>query len=74
MLLPGSFSGKDNSPRPHLGPEPRKRISFAIFIRLQAITFNAPCNSTIASWAARASNLLGALEKKNMKTFYSTPN
>ena len=72
MLLPGSFSGRDNSPRPHRGPEPRKRISLAIFIRLQAITFRAPCNSTIASWAANASNLFGALEKHSIKR--SIPN
>jgi hypothetical protein len=64
ILLPGSFSGKDNSPRPHLGPEPRNRISLAIFIKLQAMTFRAPCNSIIASWAANASNLLGALENR----------
>lgn len=65
MLLPGSFSGKINSPRPDLGPDPRKRISLAIFIRLQATVFKAPLNSTRASWAARASNLFGALMNGN---------
>ena len=30
MELPGSFSGKESSPRPHLGPEPRNRMSLAI--------------------------------------------
>lgn len=29
MELPGSFSGSDNSPRPHLGPLPRNLMSFA---------------------------------------------
>jgi len=28
--LPGSFSGRDNSPKPHLGPLPRNLMSFAI--------------------------------------------
>ena len=56
MLLPGSFSGRRSSPSPHRGPEPRYRISFAIFMNEHAITFNAPCASTSASWAANASN------------------
>ena len=30
MLLPGSFSGSLSSPSPHLGPEPRNRMSLAI--------------------------------------------
>ena len=47
--LPGSFSGKDNSPRPHRGPEAKNRISLAIFITEQAITFKAPETSTRAS-------------------------
>lgn len=42
MLLPGSFSGRDSSPSPQRGPDPRNLISFAIFIKLQAITFSAP--------------------------------
>lgn len=63
ILLPGSFSGKISSPRPERGPEPRNRISFAIFIRLQAVVFMAPLSSTKASWAARASNLFGAVTK-----------
>lgn len=63
ILLPGSFSGKISSPRPERGPDPRKRMSFAIFIRLQAVVFMAPLSSTKASWAARASNLFGAVTK-----------
>ena len=79
--LPGSFSGSDSSPSPHLGPEARNRKSLAIFMMEQAITFNAPEivqasgkrdqtrwskmnspeTSTIASCAASASNLLGAV-------------
>ena len=49
MELPGSFSGKFSSPRPQRGPDPRYRISFAILLSEQAITFNAPCASTRAS-------------------------
>lgn len=63
MLLPGSFSGRMSSPSPERGPEPRKRISLAIFIRLHATVFIAPLSSTRASWAARASNLFGAVTK-----------
>ena len=61
--LPGSFSGRDSSPRPHLGPEPRNLISLAIFMMEQATTLQAPDTSTMASWLARASNLLGAVTK-----------
>lgn len=60
ILLPGSFSGRLSSPSPQRGPEARKRMSLAIFIRLTATVFKAPDTSTMASWAARASNLLGA--------------
>ena len=75
MELPGSFSGKDNSPKPHLGPEARNRISLAIFITEQAITFNAPDTSTKASCAAKASNLLGAVingKPVSVETFSAT--
>lgn len=58
ILLPGSFSGKLNSPRPHLGPEPRYLMSLAIFMSEQAMTFSAPWASTSASCAARASNYI----------------
>jgi len=58
---PGSFSGRLNSPNPLLGPDPRNLMSFAIFMMEQATVFKDPCNSTRASWAARASNLLGAV-------------
>jgi hypothetical protein len=61
MLLPGSFSGKLNSPSPHLGPEARNLMSLAIFMKLQAMVLSAPETSTMASWQARASNLLGAV-------------
>jgi hypothetical protein len=56
MELPGSFSGKLSSPRPQRGPDPRYRMSFATLLSEQAITFRAPCASTRASCAARASN------------------
>ena len=58
--LPGSFSGKYNSPNPALGPDPNNRTSLAIFERLNATVFNIPLNATCASCAANASNLFGA--------------
>ena len=61
--LPGSFSGRDSSPSPHLGPEARNLRSLAIFITEQAIVFRAPDTSTKASCAAKASNLFGAVMK-----------
>ena len=39
----------------------QSRMSLAIFIRLAASTLSAPCSSTMASWLASASNLLGAV-------------
>lgn len=56
---PGSFSGSDNSPRPHLGPEPKNLISLAILKRDAARQLRAPLKNTSASLAARASNLFG---------------
>lgn len=61
MELPGSFSGNVNSPKPLLGPDPKNLISFAIFINEHDTVFNAPEYYTRASWAANASNLLGAV-------------
>ena len=58
---PGSLAGSEISPIPQRGPEPNKRMSFAIFMRDVAITFSMPDSSTIASCAARASNLFGAV-------------
>ena len=58
---PGSLSGIKISPIPLLGPEESIRISFAIFIKLTATVFSAPCASTIASCAANASNLFSAV-------------
>jgi hypothetical protein len=46
---PGSFSGNSNSPRPHRGPDPRYRISLAIFMNETAMVLRAPEASTIAS-------------------------
>ncbi len=40
--LPGSFSGKEISPKPQRGPDPRNLKSLAIFIRDTAITLSAP--------------------------------
>ena len=58
---PGSFSGSDSSPRPERGPEPRKRMSLAILNSEAATVLMAPWLITMASWAASASNLLGAV-------------
>ncbi len=58
---PGSFSGIDSSPRPERGPLASQRTSFAILNRLAASVFSAPCAWTIASAAAIASNLFGAV-------------
>lgn len=63
--LPGSFSGRDNSPNPLRGPDANNLISFAIFLQETAIVFNEPWNSTKASWQAKASNLLGAVSNYN---------
>src|SRR5205085_6063231 len=60
---PGSFSGRINSPRPERGPDPIRRTSLAILNSAVATDANAPCVNTIASWAASASNLFGALTK-----------
>ena len=56
ILLPGSFSGSWSSPKPQRGPEPRYRISLAIFIKETATVLSAPCASTSASCDASASN------------------
>src|SRR6187402_3004093 len=61
ILLPGSFSGRANSPRPQRGPEPRYLISWAILNRDEARVLSEPEAWTIASCAARDSNLLGAV-------------
>lgn len=61
MEDPGSFSGSISSPSPQRGPEASSLMSLAIFIREQAMVLRAPETSTIASWLASASNLLGAV-------------
>ena len=58
---PGSFSGMLISPMPLRGPLASQRMSLAIFIRLAASVFSAPCACTSASAAAIASNLFGAV-------------
>ena len=60
---PGSFSGRDSSPSPERGPLPRKRMSLAILNSAAAAELIAPWLNTMASWAASASNLLGAVTK-----------
>lgn len=61
ILDPGSFYGKRSYPNPLLGPLPKNLISFAILNKLTAIVFKLPWNSTIASFVAKDSNLLGAV-------------
>ena len=61
MDEPGSLSGIIISPIPLRGPELNIRISLPTFMKATAARFNAPDNSTIASCAARASNLFGAV-------------
>src|SRR4030095_11207511 len=58
--LPGSFSGIFSSAKPARGPQAYQRTSLAIFIRAPASVRRAALASTIASWADRAANLLGA--------------
>lgn len=61
MDEPGSFSGRLSSPSPLRGPDPKNLRSLAIFMIETAVVLREPENSTKASWAARASNLLGAV-------------
>ena len=53
--LPFWSSGSAISARPARGPEPIRRMSFAIFVSETATTFSAPEASTSASRAACAS-------------------
>ena len=69
MDEPGSLAGIIISPIPHLGPEASILISFPIFIRLTARVFNAPWASTMASCAARPSNLLLPVTKGSSVNF-----
>jgi len=61
ILDPGSFSGRISYPNPLRGPLPKNLISFAILNKLTAAVFKAPWKSTIASFVAKDSNLLGAV-------------
>ena len=54
---------------PLRGPEDSIRTSLAIFIRLTATVFKAPCASTIASCAASASNLFFSRYKRQPGKF-----
>ena len=59
--LPGSFSGILISPIPDRGPDASHRMSLAILCKATASTFRLACAATIASQAASAANLFGAL-------------
>ena len=61
MLDPGSFAGNNSSPMPERGPDPIMRTSLAILFSDTASCFSAPWLSTMASCAAKASNLLSAV-------------
>ncbi len=63
MLEPGSLSGMISSPIPDLGPDESMRTSLPIFMSETATLLKEPLSSTMASWAASASNLLGAVTK-----------
>ena len=58
--LPGSLAGSITSAKPARGPEPSRRKSLAIFIKVTASVFKAPDKLTNGSWPAKAANLLGA--------------
>jgi hypothetical protein len=58
---PGSFSGNESSPSPHLGPDPRNLMSLAIFINEVASVFKDPLTWIRASFEASSSNLLSPL-------------
>src|SRR5262245_25775503 len=66
---PSSLLGRINSPRTERGPEPRRRMSFAILKSAVAAELIAPCTNTYASCAAMCSNLLGALVKGSPVNF-----
>ncbi len=55
MLLPGCSAGSAISPSPASGPLFIQRRSFAIFIRLTAMTLSCPESSTAVSCADRPS-------------------
>ena len=61
--LPGSLAGMVISPIPDLGPEAIIRMSLAILLSATANCLSAPWVSTMASWAAKASNLFFAVTK-----------
>ena len=52
--LPGSFSGINISPRPHLGPLESHLISLAIFIRSVASEDKPPCTNESSDFEVRA--------------------
>src|SRR5690606_41887590 len=54
---PGSFSGRESSPRPARGPEPRKRMSLAILKSAAAAELIAPCAKTMARSEEHTSEL-----------------
>jgi len=70
MLEPGSFSGRESSPSPHLGPDPKNLISLPIFIKEAARVFRAPLKCTRASLEAKDSNLLGFVTNLKPVSFF----
>ena len=71
MDEPGSFSGRESSPSPHLGPDPRNLMSFAILKSDTARVLSAPWRYTKASLEARASNLFSAVLNSYPVSFLS---
>ena len=52
--LPGSFSGINISPKPHLGPLESHLISFAIFIKSPERDESAPCTKASSDFEVKA--------------------
>src|SRR3546814_10019538 len=66
--LPGSFAGRSSSPSPVRGPDPSRRMSFAILVSATASVLSAPEKKTSPSFDASASNLFGAGSKDRKST------
>jgi hypothetical protein len=67
---PGSFSGSESSPRPHLGPDPKNLISLAILNNEVARVLSAPERKTKESFVAKDSNLFGAVTNSYPVSFF----
>ncbi len=64
MEEPGWVAGRRNSPSPRRGPEPSKRMSLAILMRLTATVLSAPEVSTTRVAAALGFEVIGGLAER----------